>query len=156
MQGNPGMSEAFFAVQCSVMMSRIIEMLLTCNATCRYIPAEVLKGDVSDLQKADIFMLGITLYELATNLELPTGKHRQITAIKYSHLAQCDVLVQGYLLKQSTLCIFVCQLVRHVALLCTHRWCLLPKPATREAESHGQCSYTSVQHDEIHDGPQPS
>ncbi|DBB07912.1 TPA: hypothetical protein ACH3X3_009300 [Trebouxia sp. C0006] len=53
----------------------------SCSGNCnrieegdaRYIPAEVLKGDVSDLQKADIFMLGITLYELATNLELPTG-----------------------------------------------------------------------------------
>jgi len=88
MQGNAGMPEAFFVVQCLVMMSQNTEMLLTCNATCRYIPAEILKGDVSDLQKADIFMLGITLYELATNLELPTGKHQQITTSKCSHSAQ--------------------------------------------------------------------
>lgn len=89
-------------------------MLLTCNVTCRYIPAEVLKGDVSDLQKADIFMLGITLYELATNLELPTGKHQLITIPIYSHLAKSDSAVQGCMLKQTTLCIFVCQLVMHV------------------------------------------
>ena len=100
------MFEAFLAVQCSVMTSQNIDMLLTCNATCRYIPAEVLKGDVSDLQKADIFMLGITLYELATNLELPTGKHQQFIASTCSHLAQYDSVVQGYILKQTTLCIF--------------------------------------------------
>lgn len=45
-----------------------------CCAKYRYIPAEVLKGDVTDLQKSDMFMLGITLYELATNKELPTGE----------------------------------------------------------------------------------
>ena len=85
MQGNAGMSEAFFAVQCSVMMSQTTEMLLTCSVTCRYIPAEVLKGDMSDLQKADVFMLGITLYELATNLELPTGKHQQVHNTSANH-----------------------------------------------------------------------
>ena len=95
MQGNAGMLEAFFAVQCAVMMSQNTEMLQTCHVTCRYIPAEVLKGDVSDLQKADIFMLGITLYELATNLELPTGKHQQFITCRCSHLAQYDSVVQG-------------------------------------------------------------
>ena len=95
MQGNAGMFEAFFAVQCCVKISQNTEMLLTCNLTCRYIPAEVLKGDVSDLQKADIFMLGITLYELATNLELPTGKHQQFITCRCSHLAQYDSVVQG-------------------------------------------------------------
>ena len=87
------MFKAFFAVQCSVKIPQNTEMLLTCNLTCRYIPAEVLKGDVSDLQKADIFMLGITLYELATNLELPTGKLQQITISKYRHVAQSDSIV---------------------------------------------------------------
>ena len=41
---------------------------------CRYIPAEVLNGDLSELPKADMFMLGITLYELAMCMELPTGE----------------------------------------------------------------------------------
>lgn len=40
----------------------------------RYIPSEVLKGQTTDLQKADMFMLGITLYELTTCMDLPTGE----------------------------------------------------------------------------------
>ena len=39
----------------------------------RYIPSEVLNGQTADLQKADMFMLGITLYELTTCMDLPTG-----------------------------------------------------------------------------------
>ena len=40
----------------------------------RYIPSEVLNGQVTDLPKADMFMLGITLYELTTCVDLPTGR----------------------------------------------------------------------------------
>lgn len=39
----------------------------------RYIPLEVLNGQQTDLPKADMFMLGITLYELTTCMDLPTG-----------------------------------------------------------------------------------
>lgn len=39
----------------------------------RYIPSEVLQGTVTDLHKADMFMLGITMYELVTLQDLPTG-----------------------------------------------------------------------------------
>ena len=46
-----------------------------CCVLCRYIPSEILKGNAVDLKKADMFMLGITLYELATNRDLPTGEH---------------------------------------------------------------------------------
>lgn len=52
----------------------------SCNRQCnieegdgRYIPSEVLNGQTTDLQKADMFMLGITLYELTTCMDLPTG-----------------------------------------------------------------------------------
>jgi len=34
---------------------------------CRYLAKEVLQGNLSDLPKADVFSLGFTLYELATN-----------------------------------------------------------------------------------------
>lgn len=51
-----------------------------CNQQCsfeegdaRYIPAEILNGQLRDLPKADMFMLGITLYELTTCMDLPTG-----------------------------------------------------------------------------------
>lgn len=38
---------------------------------CRYLPAEILHEDFSHLQKADIFSLGITLYEAAGGGPLP-------------------------------------------------------------------------------------
>jgi len=34
---------------------------------CRYLAKEVLRGDLSDLAKADVFSLGLVCYELATN-----------------------------------------------------------------------------------------
>jgi serine/threonine protein kinase len=37
----------------------------------RYLAAELLAGDHRNLQAADIFSLGLTLYELATGAELP-------------------------------------------------------------------------------------
>ncbi len=40
---------------------------------CRYIPQEILKDDFSALDKANVFMLGASLYELATGTMLPTG-----------------------------------------------------------------------------------
>lgn len=46
----------------------------------RYIPQEVLNDDFSALDKADMFMLGATLYELATGTHLPTGDPTQSTS----------------------------------------------------------------------------
>ena len=40
---------------------------------CRYIPQEILNDDFSALDKANVFMLGASLYELATGTSLPTG-----------------------------------------------------------------------------------
>ena len=37
---------------------------------CRYVPAEVLNDDLRALDKADVFMLGATLYELASGVAL--------------------------------------------------------------------------------------
>ena len=39
----------------------------------RYIPQEILNDDFSALDKANIFMLGASLYELASGTQLPTG-----------------------------------------------------------------------------------
>lgn len=39
----------------------------------RYIPQEVLKDDFSALDRADVFMLGASLYELALGTHLPSG-----------------------------------------------------------------------------------
>ena len=44
-----------------------------CDACCRYIPQEVLKDDFSALDRADVFMLGASLYELALGTHLPSG-----------------------------------------------------------------------------------
>ena len=43
------------------------------GAMCRYIPQEILNDDFSALDKANIFMLGASLYELASGAQLPTG-----------------------------------------------------------------------------------
>ena len=48
-------------------------LLNVCCCHIRYIPSEVLQGTVTDLHKADMFMLGITMYELVTLQDLPTG-----------------------------------------------------------------------------------
>ena len=39
----------------------------------RYLPLEVLNGQLGQLHKADMFALGATLLELATRSELPSG-----------------------------------------------------------------------------------
>ncbi|CAK0734469.1 hypothetical protein CVIRNUC_000435 [Coccomyxa viridis] len=39
----------------------------------RYIPQEILNDDFSALDKANVFMLGASLYELASGAQLPTG-----------------------------------------------------------------------------------
>ncbi len=39
----------------------------------RYIPLEVLNDDFGALDRADMFMLGASLYELAIGIQLPTG-----------------------------------------------------------------------------------
>eukprot|EP00746_Dinoflagellata_sp_MGD_P002715 gnl/MRDRNA2_/MRDRNA2_105314_c0_seq1.p1 gnl/MRDRNA2_/MRDRNA2_105314_c0~~gnl/MRDRNA2_/MRDRNA2_105314_c0_seq1.p1 ORF type:complete len:551 (+),score=77.14 gnl/MRDRNA2_/MRDRNA2_105314_c0_seq1:64-1653(+) len=38
-----------------------------CEGDCRYLAREVLRGDLSDLQRADVFSLGIMTYELSVN-----------------------------------------------------------------------------------------
>ncbi len=39
----------------------------------RYIPLEVLNDNFGALDRADMFMLGASLYELAIGTQLPTG-----------------------------------------------------------------------------------
>ena len=46
---------------------------------CRYIPQEILNDDFSALDKANIFMLGASLYELASGAQLPTGAWQRFT-----------------------------------------------------------------------------
>ena len=43
-------------------------------SACRYLSPEVLNSDYSQLEKADVFALGATMYQLATGVDLPTGK----------------------------------------------------------------------------------
>lgn len=38
-----------------------------CEGDCRYLAKEVLRGDLTDLPRADVFSLGVVCYELATN-----------------------------------------------------------------------------------------
>jgi hypothetical protein len=40
---------------------------------CRYLPLELLNADFRWLDKADMFALGATLFELSSRSELPTG-----------------------------------------------------------------------------------
>lgn len=40
---------------------------------CRYLPPELLRGELGQLHKADMFALGASLLELATRTELPAG-----------------------------------------------------------------------------------
>ena len=46
---------------------------------CRYIPQEILNDDFSALDKANIFMLGASLYELASGAQLPTGAQQRFS-----------------------------------------------------------------------------
>ncbi len=48
-------------------------MLVVLPPRGRYLPHEVLNDDLSALDKADMFALGATLLELATNSPLPSG-----------------------------------------------------------------------------------
>ena len=70
---------------------------LTSILMCRYIPSEVLNGKVTDLQKADMFMLGITLYELTTCMDLPTGTqqpvHALLIVLSHHFMTICQVVL---------------------------------------------------------------
>ncbi|CAK9075677.1 unnamed protein product [Durusdinium trenchii] len=65
---------------------------------CRYLAKEVLRGDLRDLTKADIFSLGLVLYELATNpQQLPSnGPEWQMLRerLEVQHLRQLSHPVQ--------------------------------------------------------------
>jgi hypothetical protein len=54
---------------------------------CRYIPQEVLNDDFRALDRADMFMLGASLYELATGTHLPSGR---LPSLKLLRLWWCN------------------------------------------------------------------
>ena len=68
---------------------------------CRYIPQEILNDDFSALDKANIFMLGASLYELASGAQLPTGARQrfplahQFSSLRPSMLPGGLLLVAG-------------------------------------------------------------
>lgn len=49
------------------------QRLTSCILTFRYLAPEVLRGERDNLEKADIFALGASLYELALGKDLPSG-----------------------------------------------------------------------------------
>ena len=57
----------------------------------RYIPQEVLKDNFSALDRADVFMLGASLYELALGTHLPSGLARAGMPHSPMPLAICQV-----------------------------------------------------------------
>jgi hypothetical protein len=63
-----------------------------CRRRRRYLSYEVLNNDHSNLDKADMFALGITLYELASRQRLPTGGQRfEVLRKKPILLLTCNV-----------------------------------------------------------------
>lgn len=51
---------------------------LTFWAACRYLPAEVMNGNYGRLDKADMFSLGLTLYQLATGVDPPESESSSV------------------------------------------------------------------------------
>lgn len=56
--------------------NRTSQLLLQAPTLCSYLPLEVLRGELGQLAKADMFALGASLLELATRAELPSGGHQ--------------------------------------------------------------------------------
>lgn len=57
----------------------------------RYIPLEVLNDDFGALDRADMFMLGASLYELAIGTQLPTGTQLlQLTCMAGQLMSACE------------------------------------------------------------------
>ena len=46
----------------------------SCKPAGRYLPQELLNDKLDHLDKADMFALGISIYELASGTTLPTGQ----------------------------------------------------------------------------------
>lgn len=61
----------FYACYLCLRLPSTLSMVM--NA-CRYLSPEVLNSDYSQLEKADVFALGATMYQLATGADLPTGE----------------------------------------------------------------------------------
>lgn len=66
---------------------------------CRYLSPELLKGDTRHLDKADVFALGATLYELATGTALPSSglQYEKIRKGKLALLPNLSTLFQSML-----------------------------------------------------------
>lgn len=72
---------------------------------CRYLPREILQEDFSHLCKADVFSLGLTLYELASRQELPLNGNEWHALRDGNFDASCFNVLSNdlqYLLKRMT------------------------------------------------------
>lgn len=60
------------------------------GASVRYLPRELLNDDLSHLDKADMFALGCTLYELGTNCQLPSGEDLKHITLVFLRCETCS------------------------------------------------------------------
>eukprot|EP00204_Picochlorum_oklahomense_P003479 CAMPEP_0118800128 /NCGR_PEP_ID=MMETSP1161-20130426/2123_1 /TAXON_ID=249345 /ORGANISM="Picochlorum oklahomensis, Strain CCMP2329" /LENGTH=130 /DNA_ID=CAMNT_0006727909 /DNA_START=1 /DNA_END=393 /DNA_ORIENTATION=+ len=61
------------ATNCQPLGGAAVQAMTVQEGDACYLPLEVMNSDYTQLEKADIFALGATLFELASGNELPSG-----------------------------------------------------------------------------------
>lgn len=89
---------------------------------CSYLPLELLNNDTRHLDKADIFALGATLYELATGCGLPANG-RRYKELREGRLAMMPGVSMTVTRLVAVRCVACCALRGGLVRMCVRMWC---------------------------------